>query len=185
MKSQKNHLPRGFSSKAEKIAEDYRIKLNVHPCDHLCAFKLADYLGVSVCQPHDYELDATLLERVSGWSGLYLINEHGEKIIIHNTLHSPARQQSTVMHELAHLLCNHPLPDDIIIPTLPFLRRYILQHEQEAEYLGATLQITRKGLVWARRKGMAVAQIADYFKASEEMVKYRLQVSGVAKQFPR
>lgn len=65
------------------------------------------------------------------------------------------------MHELAHLLCNHPLPDDIILPTLPFLRRYNLQHEQEAEYLGATLQITRKGLVWAKRRGMAVSQIAN------------------------
>lgn len=184
MKRQKNHLPRGFSSKAEKIAEDYRGKLKLHPCDHLCAFKLADFLGVSVCQPADYGLDATSLERVTGWSGLYLVNEYGEKIIIHNPLHSLARQQSTLMHELAHLLCEHPLPGDSILPTLPFLRRYELQHEQEAEYLGATLQITRKGLVWASRKGMVIAQIADYFKASEEMVKYRLRISGVARQFP-
>lgn len=89
------------------------------------------------------------------------------------------------MHELAHLICKHPLPTESALPELPFLRRYDPQHEQEAEYLGATLQLTRKGLAWALRRSMSVAQIAEYYKASHEMVDYRLNISGVSKQFNR
>lgn len=183
MKRKKNLLPKGFTTKAERIAESFRITLNIHPCGHLCAFKLASHLGVSICEATDYGIDTKLVERLTGWSGLYLVNEFGEKIVIHNTSHPLGRQQSTVMHELAHLICEHPLSTEIILPELPFLRRYEPQHEQEAEYLGATLQMTRKSLVWAMHKKMAKMQIAEYYKASEQMVDYRLRITGVAKQF--
>lgn len=185
MKRKKSLLPRGFTTKAERTAETFRIDLNIHPCGHLCAFKLASYLGVCVCEAADYGIDISLVERLTGWSGLYLVNEFGEKIIIHNTAHPLGRQQSTIMHELAHLVCEHPLPTEVILPELPFLRRYEPQHEQEAEYLGSTLQMTRKGLVWAMRRNMSVIQIAEYYKASEDMVNFRLMKTGVAKQFPK
>lgn len=183
MKGKTNLLPKGFTGKAERLAEGLRNQLQVHPCGHLCAFRLADYLGVSVCEATDYGIEPEWIKRLTGWSGLYLINQFNEKIIIHNTYHPTGRQQSTIMHELAHLVCEHPLPTDTILPELPFLRRYNPQHEQEAEYLGATLQITRKGLVWAMRRSMSLTQIAEYYRASHEMVDYRLNISGVSKQF--
>ena len=183
MKSKKNFLPKGFTTKAEGLAEAFRKRLDVHPCGHLCAFELADHLEVSVCEAADYGIDTELLERLTGWSGLYLVNKFGEKLVIHNANHPPGRQQSTLMHELAHVICEHPLPTEVILPELPFLRRYELQHEQEAEYLGATLQISRKGLVWAMRRNMSISQMVDYYKASHEMVDYRLKISGVARQF--
>ncbi len=185
MPSKNNLLPKGFTNRAEQIAEDFRKQLSIHPCGHLCAFRLAEHLSVCVCEATDYGLDGTWLEQRTGWSGLYLLNKHGEKIIIHNANHPVGRQQSTIMHELAHIVCKHPLPTEVILPELPFLRQYHPQHEQEAEYLGATLQLTRKGLVWAMRRRMAIAQIADYYKASPEMVDYRLNVSGVARQFSK
>lgn len=183
MKSNKNLLPTGFTSKAETIAEAFRTQLEIHPCGQMCAFKLARYLGVSVCEATDYGISSELLLRLTGWSGLYLINQFGEKIIIHNTNHPLGRQQSTVMHELAHVVCEHPLPTEVLLPELPFLRSYQPQHEQEAEYLGATMQMTRKGLVWAMRRNMSISEIAEYYQASHEMVNYRLKISGVARQF--
>ncbi|AYQ30980.1 ImmA/IrrE family metallo-endopeptidase [Runella sp. SP2] len=183
MKIKTSLLPKGFTAKAERLAEKFRDELNVHHCGHLCAFRLANHLKVSICEASDYGIEPEWLERLTGWSGLYMVNQFSEKIIIHNTNHTLGRQQSTIMHELAHLVCKHPLPEDIILPELPFLRRYNPQHEQEAEYLGATLQMTRKGLVWAMRRSMTVAQIADYYKASHEMVDYRLNITGVSKQF--
>lgn len=183
MRSKSSLLPRGFTSRAEQLSERFRTQLSIHPCGHLCAFRLANHLGVSVCEASDYGIDLDLVQRVTGWSGLYLVNQFGEKIIIHNATHPPGRQQSTVMHELAHLLCTHPLPRKAILPELPFLRCYEPQHEQEAECLGSTLQITRKGLVWAMRRNMSISQIAEYYQASHEMVEYRLNITGVAKQF--
>ena len=183
MKSKINLLPRGFTTKAERLAEEFRKKLKLYPWGHLCAFDLASYLGVSVCQETDYGFDSGFVECLDGWSGLYLINKWEEKIIIYNGSHSPARQQSTVMHELAHLVCGHPLPSETLLPHLPFLRHYEARHEQEAEYLGGTLQITRKGLVWAKNRNMSTIQMSDYFNASPEMINYRLNISGVNRQF--
>lgn len=185
MKTKKTNLPRGFTSVAETLAENFRKELNIHPCGQMCGFKLASHLGVSVCEASDYGFDSSKIDCLAGWSGLYLINSFGEKIIIYNSSHPSGRQQSTIMHELAHIIRGHSFRTDTIIPELPFLRSYDPLHESEAEYLGASLQITRKGLVWAVKRNMSVEQIAEYYKASTEMVNYRLRISGVARQFAR
>ncbi len=60
------------------------------------------------------------IQRLSDWSEMYLLNVYGEKIIIHNDTQSPARQHSTIMHELAHLICEHSMPTEGKLPNLPF-----------------------------------------------------------------
>lgn len=184
MKTKKSTiLPRGYSTVAENLAENFRKELSIHPCGHLCGFKLANHLGVSVCTASDYGFDPTVLVGLTGWSGLYLVNSFGEKIIIYNSGEPFGRQQSTIMHELAHVILGHTFRSDAILAELPFLRSYDPLHESEAGYLGASLQITRKGLVWAVKKSMSVEQMAEYYNATTEMVSYRLRISGVAKQF--
>lgn len=56
------------------------------------------------------------------------------------------------------------------------------KQEAEAEFLGAALQISKACLFWALKRNMTHAQIATHFNASEDMVKYRINASGVAKQ---
>lgn len=42
------------------------------------------------------------------WPALIFI-KNDRRYIIHNPTHSPARQESKLMHELTHATCNHEL----------------------------------------------------------------------------
>jgi Zn-dependent peptidase ImmA (M78 family) len=184
--AQQNLLHRGFKTNAEKTALEYRKKLNLLPHDPLCGFKLAEHLEIPVhtaCEifPEGTNLD-DLLEKDKGWSALTMKTKV-RTIIIHNHLHPNVRQQSNLMHELAHILCQHKHPELQENINLPFfMRKFDKQQEDEANCLGSTLQITRDGLVWALKERMTNDQIAEYFNASAAMVTLRLNMTGVKKQ---
>lgn len=184
-------LKRGFKAKAEQIATEYRVKLGIHPCAPLCAFELANFLGIEVydatyflSEPDDVNRLCGLNGADCGWSALTMENKVGKRLIVHNPFHTPARQQSNIMHEIAHILCNHqkkPLPLGI---NLPFgMRDFDREHEDEAIYLGATLQLSRPCLLWARKRNMSNLEIANHFNASVEMVNFRIAGTGVNKQY--
>lgn len=183
-------LPRGFKTKAEKTALALRRELGVQPSDPLCGFALAAHMKISVYKATDFFPEGTNLEPLigvpdqdKGWSALTLKAQSDNTIIIHNHLHSGARQQSNLMHELAHAICEHKKPERYKDISLPFfMRDYDPQQEEEAIYLGSTLQITRDGLLWALRNGMEITEIAKHYNASTAMVQLRINSTGVKKQ---
>jgi Zn-dependent peptidase ImmA (M78 family) len=107
----------------------------------------------------------------------------GLTVIICNSEHSDPRHESSVMHELSHVILRHK-PAVIDAETwFPLrLREYRAAEEAEANWLGGCLQLPRKGLVWALSQGMSQLQIALHFRASREMVRYRCNVTGVNRQ---
>lgn len=80
------------------------------------------------------------------------------------------------MHELAHVLLEHPMVGFSPETGLPLRNQ---QHEDEATYLGGCLQIPRLGLKWAVAHGYASKQIAEHFGASESMVRFRSNVTRI------
>jgi len=113
-----------------------------------------------------------------------MITKAGNRIIIHNQYHSIARQQSDIMHELAHIICKHERAQTTYDFPIPMgMRDFNEEQEEEAKCLGATLQIARPGLLWAKKKNMQTDEIASYFTASTDMVNYRMNTTGVFKQF--
>lgn len=189
--AQTSLLPRGFKSKAEKIALEYRGRLNLLPHEPLCGFELAKHLNIAVHTPPSFFGDNTDIEALvgipgknSGWSALTMKTASSSTIIIHNHLHASYRQQSDIMHELAHIICKHEQVSTIDGVNLPALMRsYNKQQEEEADCLGSTLQITRDGLVWAFRNKMSIEQMTEYFNASPAMVNKRINFTGIKKQF--
>lgn len=180
----KSFLKRGFKAEAERISERYREEVGVSKFDPLDAFALAKHLEIPVISIEELnELPEEHLNRLkepSTFSAIWMPNEDGDKIIIHNTKHSPKRQQSNLMHELAHIIRRHEIPDDIArLCLLLNLHYYNKEQEEEAKYLGGCLQITRAGLQWALNRNFTKEEIADYFNASLEMVIYRLNTTGV------
>ncbi|MDP1801494.1 MAG: ImmA/IrrE family metallo-endopeptidase [Bacteroidota bacterium] len=180
-------LPRGFKSKAEKTAIALRTELGLLASDPLCGFKLAEHLNVKVFTPLEIFPAETNIEDLvgsdKGWSALTMKTGSDATIIIHNHLHAPARQQSNLMHEMAHIICCHKQPERHKGINLPFImREFDPQQEQEANYLGSALQITRDGLLWALKKRMEVAEIAEHYNASPAMVTLRINTTAVKKQ---
>lgn len=188
----KNILKWGFKSKAERLAKQYRVDLKIHPCAPLCAFKLAEHLNVPVYQATDFltlPSDVKILTGINGndceWSALTMSTKAGNKIIIHNPFHSVARQQSDIMHELAHFICKHERHQVKYDFEIPFgMRHFDEVEEEEAKCLGSTLQLATPCLLWARKNNMTKEDIADYFNASKDMVIYRMNMTGISKRSP-
>jgi Zn-dependent peptidase ImmA (M78 family) len=99
-------------------------------------------------------------------------------LIVYHQKHSPARRESDVMHEIAHVLLQHPMMSFSPVTGLPLRDP---RHEDEATYLGGCLQIPRLGLEWAIKKGFGLIAIAEHFGASEEMVQFRCNMTGYLK----
>jgi Zn-dependent peptidase ImmA (M78 family) len=155
----------------------------------LDAFKLADHLGIDVFtvdEIYNGQIDHPAYSKMSDvnrFNAMWMPNSNGDKIIIHNDRHSRFRQQSNIMHELAHVIRNHTIPpESALLCARLGLHYYNPVHEQEAKYLGGCLQITRPGLQWAVKNLISVERISEYYSASIDMVKYRMGVTGVLKQ---
>ena len=187
--AKKSILKRGFKAQAERLAKEYREQLNIHPCGPLCAFKLANHLKVPIYDVKEIVTQTNDLKIFSGgnggdceWSALTMTTEIGNTIIIHNAFHSPARQQSNVMHEIAHILCKNELIEPETDFTIPMGMRFFDEvQEEEAKCLGATLQLASPCLLWAKKRNMTNEEIAAYFNASLEMVNYRINITGIAR----
>jgi Zn-dependent peptidase ImmA (M78 family) len=183
-------MQRGFKTKAENTACEFRIKLGLSPHAPLHAKKLLAHLDVLAIQPKDIpglrdEVITEALNRSARhWSAVTVYDASGLPFIIYNSAHAPCRQESDLMHEAAHIVCEHP-PGEIMKIGNMTLRSYNAEYEQEAEWLGACLQITRRGLLWAIHRRMTSEQIAEHFGASEALVRYRRNVTGVDTQLMR
>jgi Zn-dependent peptidase ImmA (M78 family) len=97
--------------------------------------------------------------------------------IVYHPLRAPARRESDLMHELAHVLLQHPLVSFDPTTGQPQQRQ---QDEDEATYLGGCLQIPRRGLLWAVGCKMTLAEICAHFSVSKQMVQFRGNVTGVS-----
>lgn len=178
---------RGFKTRADKIAEDYRREMGLSIFKPLDAFKLASHLDVPVFSIADVFSGLDKTEEAAKlnetFNAVWLVNEDGDKIILHNETQTVFRQQSNLMHELAHIILGHTVSRETrFVCMLYGLHSYNKQQEEEAKYLGACLQITRPALLWVLKEGWSEKRISEYFNASVEMVRFRIQISGVAKQ---
>ncbi|WP_462251154.1 ImmA/IrrE family metallo-endopeptidase [Ekhidna sp.] len=150
--------------------------------DQLPSRLLAKHLGVILLSQIDFpdlsENDFLNLNGQSGWSGA-AFECHDKPIILYNCHHSDARNESTIMHELSHIILGHkPSVDENLRHLGLLLRNYDEIHENEANWLGGCLQLPFDGLVTALLKGKSNDEIALQYGASTDMVKFRINKSG-------
>jgi Zn-dependent peptidase ImmA (M78 family) len=147
---------------------------------------LANHLGVEVLSQFDVlglsDVDLTNLNGSNSWSGAsFICND--QPVILYNGNHSDARNESTIMHELSHIILKHePRIDEKMKHLGLLLRNYDNIHENEANWLGGCLQIPFDGLVSAILRGKTIDQIASQYLASLDMAKFRLNKSGALKK---
>lgn len=87
------------------------------------------------------------------------------------------------MHELAHIICGHKHEVSDYGFNIPIgMREYNEIHEEEAKWLGATLQLSKPCLLWARKYNKSNEEVAKIFNCSVEMVIYRMRVTNIGKK---
>jgi IrrE N-terminal-like domain len=183
-------LKRGFKTHAETIAGQFRKELSLLERDPLPAHKLAEHLGVRILLPMDIPgITSDILDILvygpgkDNWSAA-IYQKNGKKYIIHNPTHSTCRQESNLMHELAHAACDHQLEglESALAGCVLPLRKYNDVQEAEAECLGAILQLPQKALFhYHHILKKTPDEISEAFNASKKMVNFRLSTSGVTK----
>jgi Zn-dependent peptidase ImmA (M78 family) len=167
-------LSKSFRKQCEVIAAEKRMELDLRIFDRLPANQLASKYGIVVRRPDEINMPQDIidyfLENHDWWGVLFPVQP---PIIVYDPKQSPARYESTIMHELAHIILCHPTERICIAPDGSFERDFSSTMEAEAAYLGGCLQIPRRGLLWAVQKGKSNQEIARHFGASLEMVRWR------------
>lgn len=182
---------RGFKTWCENVSAQHRRKLGLQPYDPLHADKLAAHLEVDVKTPHeipgvDSETLRVLLHDDPGsWSAITL-SVAGKDLVIRNPAHRGGRPNSDLMHELSHLLLGHkPGQTFVSGDGLLILSAFDKPQEDEANWLAGTLLLPRAALLNVRRRRLSEAQVLRAYEVSRDMLRYRMNVTGVDRQVRR
>ena len=167
-------LSKTFRSRCEALSMQWRIRLGLRAFDRLPADELADACGVLVRRPDQLDVPEEVRDyflcREDWWGFLFPTRP---PVIVYHPGQPATRYESTVMHEIAHLLLEHPLERVYLAQDDRNGRAFNPRIEAEAAYLGSCLQIPRRGLYWAVQKGMTDEEIALHFGASRALVRWR------------
>ena len=172
------------------MARSWRTALSLRPMDPLDAQRLADRLDVAVLPLESLGLQQEDLYQLTeadsdSWSAI-TIAAFGREAIIVNPSHRDGRYASDVMHELAHLILGHEPNTVFFIGEEDLaLRGYSRSVEEEASWLAGALLLPRNALVHIQRLRIPHDRVCETYKVSNQMLRYRLNVTGVNRQFAR
>lgn len=172
-------------AKMIEVAREEREDLGLGPYDRLDPYELAEQHLIPV-YPID-ELGTTPLavdavERLmtSGqhlWSAA-LIPAGRFRIIIENTAHSRERRVSSVAHELAHHLLEHPF-DEALLNIDTQCRNFDISKEKQAKFLSGELLVPQQAARRAAFAEMTTAAVAARFGVSAQFA--QMQMAGARK----
>jgi Zn-dependent peptidase ImmA (M78 family) len=178
-------LKRGFKSQCERRSLELRRRLGRTAVEPLRAVEVAEHHNVTVWSPDNVtgvpseDIQHLLNAGHQEWSGftLRLGNRH---LIVANTAQSPRRQNSVIMHELAHIILGHELVPGMLTNSGHFVpSTYNQDQEDEAAWLGATLLLPRPALLWMRRQRMSDESAATHFGVSPDLLRWRIRMTGI------
>jgi Zn-dependent peptidase ImmA (M78 family) len=184
---------RGFKAWCERYSISKLTELGIAPHAPLDAYRLADNLEVRVWIPSDVpglsqqSIDVLLFNENSTpsccWSAVTLVVA-GKAVVILNSSHSQRRLASDLTHELSHIILDHKTHEtNLTKEGVMLLATYDKKHEDEADWLSSCLLLPRDALVSIKRNGSPLDDSAKNYGVSLKMLKYRMAMSGVNRQF--
>lgn len=180
-------LRRGFRTEAEKTASEIRADLGLKEHDPLSLEDAAQLRNVQVVSASELIDVARLaeLERLQAFAfSACTFDINGSAVIVFNPLRTEPRRRSDVAHELSHLILKHQLAEIREVAGVPF-RTCLSDQEEEATTLGGTLLLPRPLLLRAASQGMGTEAVARKYEVTVEMARFRLNMTGVARQVSR
>lgn len=175
-------LRRGFVKEAEEYALEYRQEIGLAGHDPLCPLRLAEHLAIPVHRLSSFPgiPDETRLyfftKGIDEFSATVLKNGSSSEIL-HNDRHHPNRQNSNIMHEIAHVILGHrqtaPLTGD-------GERNFNKIEEREANELGFTLLVPKPAALFALESFASRSDAAAYLGVSKSLLDYRIRKTNAS-----
>ena len=178
---------RGFKSRANEIARENRQELGVGVASPLNPWKLAEHLAIRVVPLSSFRGEARepvlqLARRDPSAFSAVTICRGYKRLIVINDSHHPNRQASSLAHELAHILLWH-------CPAQTFeedgVREWNAEQESEAHWLAGALLISDEAALEIVRKRQSLRTAAAEYGVSQEMITFRLNVTGARQRVAR
>ena len=178
---------RGFKTRANTIALGLRKQLELSKTAPLDPRDVFQRLSVQIVPLSEFRRACPLptqglLSHSGGFSAMLLPVGQGKRIVIHNDSHSSRRQVSNLAHELAHVLLAHPSE---IVCMGDLARRADSLVEAEAAYLGGCILVPNEAAYRIAFSDADSQTAAETYGVSEEMITYRLRMSGALKRARR
>ncbi len=178
-------LRRGFKSEAERIAQGVRSELDMGAGQMVTPEDLADLLGVEVRSGDELISRRRFVEldqiQAGAFSACTFRPSNDRVVVVYNPISSPTRKRSDLAHELAHILLDHDLSRIEKLGGITFVTCDATQ-EEEAAWLAGCLLLPRALLLREVRRGSSSGDIARKCGVSESLARYRVNVTGVARQ---
>ena len=178
-------LKRGFKSQCERRSVELRRLLTRRPFESLSATAVADHYQVTVWHPQEIVgIPTTDLQYLLGpgreeWSG-FTLQIGARHLVVLNSAQSTRRQNSVLMHELAHIILGHELASAMLTASGDFVpSNYDQDQEDEAAWLGGTLLLPRPALLWMRRQRQSGEEAATHFGVSPDLLRWRIRMTGI------
>lgn len=182
---------RGFKAWAEEISAKVRKSLGIDNYAPVDPAAVAESLNVPVVSPNDLsDLALECAERLTTdhreeWSAI-TVTDGRRALIVVNSAHAITRRNSSLAHELAHIILGHE-------PSLMFmtpgsgavLRSHNKDQEEEAAWLSGAILLPRAALLSIRRRRLSGEQACELYVVSPAMLQYRLNATGVDLQLRR
>jgi len=181
----KNNLRRGFRKEAEEYAEEFRAELGLRPNEPLHCKDLANHLAIPVQDLSNHPTISGDLKSYFACSGrdcfsaATLCNGLRREILL-NDSHHPNRQNSSIMHEISHILLGHPAKPPLLKNNRgkkDSCRNFDPVLEREANELGFTLLIPKVAALNAVENYSSIDEAANFYGVSKVLLDYRIKIS--------
>lgn len=126
------------------------------------------------------ESQCLLQKFAKNWSGGVYPQElpDGTRVCILNPSHSRRRNKITLMEEIVHSYLNHKPTTVTLAESGVKVRDFNKLQEQEAYGIGAAVLIPWSSLFSLLNRGQTVAQLADHYDVTTDLVWYRIKITG-------
>ena len=172
-------LRHGFKAEANRLAVQMRKELGIAPSAPLAPARLAEHLMIPIktfssAIAEDSRVGVLLDPEKEAVSAL-TVHLGSRRVIWVNDSHEPARQNSSVNHEAAHALLQHPPGPALDVRGC---RHWDGEVEEEADWLAGNLLITNEAAWSITRRRMTKDSAMLQYGVSDKMLTWRLNMSG-------
>lgn len=173
-------MPRGTKAELRRLAAELRLEVGAGNDGVFDPFALAKLYGVTVMEMSTVASEESReyfgAAGYSKFSGAQIpVGPFGSVILV-NDMHPMNRVRSTLGHELAHVVREHPHAARLVDEN--GCRTDNRVHEEEADFLSGELLLPTDVARKLAIRGMSAAAVADMYGISEPMARWRLNISG-------